>query len=202
MTIDSLGRTWQTPPALGADAVLRTAEYFRMLRNLAVKADWIALAETNPQSLAALTWIGQHIHSVNRQFDEILRDLLACFNPSQRPLVQVFAAPITSKAGVDGFCNFHLRPITLIVDPSRILPADWPSLVAHELAHGVVSTAGHGSSFHQAIVHLCMANDLPLPPPDCLETGILKYWPPCRVNPQAQEFWLGLVPPEANSGKE
>ncbi|NJL44991.1 MAG: hypothetical protein HC922_03070 [Leptolyngbyaceae cyanobacterium SM2_3_12] len=191
--IDPLAKIWQTPPDLGADPVVRTAQYFRAMRDLAVKADWIALAETNPQPLLALTWIGQNIHRINQRLDDLLRDLLTCFNPNQRPQVQVFAAPIAPRARVDGFCNFSIQPITLIIDPSRILAADWLYLVAHELAHGVVATAGHGPLFHQAMVHLCLAHDLPLPPPDCLETGVLKYWPPYRANPQADEFWLGAA---------
>jgi hypothetical protein len=153
--------------------------------------------------------MGQHIHRVNQRFHSILSDLLDCFEAASQPNVQILAAPIAPHAGVDGFCcdvpdldlqsdspegRLRERPsaITLMVDPGRIVPADWPGLVAHELAHGIVRMPGHGAEFRRAIAHLCMAQDLPLPPPQ-LDAEGLSSWPPCRHNPQPEMFWLGQL---------
>jgi hypothetical protein len=151
------------------------------------------MANPEDQHLAVLTWIGQHIHEINQQLHGILIELLACLQPQDRPSVEIFAAPIAPKVGIDGFCNLQTHPITLIVDPSRVIPADWPHLVVHELTHATAHGAGHGPRFYQVLSSLCLAQDLPIPPPDSLNRGVLSYWPPCRPNPQAEQFWLGTV---------
>jgi hypothetical protein len=161
------------------------------MRQLAPQADWIAMANAEDQYLAVMTWVGGHIHHLNQQLAAILVDLLNCFQPQARPAVQVFAAPIAPKVGLDGFCNLHTQPITLVIDPSRVIQADWPHLVAHELAHAVALTAGHDARFYQALSYLCLAQDLPQPPPASLDSSILRYWPPCRLLPQPNRFWLG-----------
>ena len=190
---------WRQSPQLGTDLALRGAQYMGVLRDLAVQPEWVSLAEVVDPPGAALVWIGQHIHRVNQRLTGILEDLLDCFEPAQRPQVQIFAAPIASRAGVDGFCNRRIAPITLMVDPGRIVPADWPGLVAHELAHGVAGAIaqgeGHGDEFGRAIAHLCLAQDLPLPAPN-LKADALRYWPPCRRNPHPEAFWLGQLPPQ------
>jgi len=183
---------WQQRPATGADPGLRASQYMTQLRDLAVQPRWIGLDHIADPPGVALTWIGHHIHQVNQQLNTILLDLLACFEPAQRPRVQIFAAPLVPQAGVDGFYNDGTVPITLMVDPGRIVPADWPSLVAHELAHGVAGASGHGAEFGRAIAHLCLAQDLPLPPPT-LNAEALRHWPPCRRNPQPEQFWLGQL---------
>ncbi|WP_052049875.1 hypothetical protein [Leptolyngbya sp. KIOST-1] len=180
---------WQQAPTPGDDPGLRATRYLGLLRELAVQPGWISLDHIADPPGAALDWIGHHIHAVNRQLNAILSDLLACFEASQRPEVQIFAAPIAPQAGVDGFCCDR-RPITLMVDPGRIVPADWPGLVAHELAHGVAAASGHGAEFAGAIAHLCLAQDLPMPAPT-LSVSDLSHWPPCRRNPQPEQFWLG-----------
>lgn len=190
---------WQQSPQPATDLALRGAQYMGVLRDLAVQPEWVSLAEVADPPGAALLWIGQHIHRVNQRLNGILEDLLGCFEPAQRPQVQIFAAPIAPRAGVDGFCNRCTAPITLMVDPGRIVPADWPGLVAHELAHGVAGLMaqeeGHGHGFGRAIAHLCLAQDLPLPPPN-LKADALRYWPPCRRNPHPEAFWLGQLPPK------
>lgn len=196
---------WRHPPAPDLDPTLRATQYLGVLRDLAVQRGWISLAHIADPPGAALVWIGQNIHRTNQQLHAILNDALDCFEPAQRPGVQIFAAPIAPEAGVDGFCSDGLglssghlgdRPITLMVDPGRIVPADWPKLVAHELAHGVVRSAGHGEKFSRAIAHLCLAQDLPLPPPTLSAEG-LRSWPPCRRTPRPELFWLGQVSPGA-----
>ncbi|PSR12359.1 hypothetical protein C8255_26720, partial [filamentous cyanobacterium CCP3] len=156
---------WQQAPTPGDDPVLRATQYLSLLRDLAVQPGWISLDHIADPPGAALIWIGDHIHAVNQQLNAILNDLLACFVVSQRSEIQIFAAPIAPQTGVDGFCSDR-SPTTLMVDPGRIVPADWPGLVAHELAHGVAGASGHGDEFAGAIAHLCLAQDLPVPAPN------------------------------------
>lgn len=167
----------------------RATQYLSLLRNLAVQPSWISLDHIANPPGAALNWIGHHIHEVNQQLNTILVDLLACFEVGQRPVVQIFAAPIAPQAGVDGFCCDR-SPATLMADPGRIVPADWPGLVAHELAHAVAGASGHGAEFDRAIAHLCLGQDLPIPAPNA-SADVLRHWPPCRYNPQPETFWLG-----------
>lgn len=195
---------WQRPPE--TDALLWATQYLGVLRDLAPQPRWISLAHIADPPGEALQWIGRHGHRVNQRLGEILADLLDCFEVSCRPRVQILAAPIAPSAGVDGFYSTGLSealrpgqadlaglPITLMVDPGRIVAADWPGLVAHELAHSVAIAGGHGAEFRQAIAHLCLAQDLPLPPPD-LDAAALNAWPPCRRTPQPEQFWLGQGP--------
>lgn len=190
---------WQQAPAGGVDPVVRATQYLGLLRDLAVEPRWIALAHIADPPGEALTWIGQHIHRVNQQLNAILSDLLGCFETVLHPEMQIFAAPIAPQAGVDGFCcdgprlaqgENRLAPVTLMVDAGRIVPADWPGLVAHELAHGIARMPGHGVEFSRAIAHLCLAQDLPMPSPQ-IDAEALRHWPPCRHNPQPELFWLG-----------
>jgi hypothetical protein len=192
---------WQQAPDPNADLHLRGTQYLAILRELAIQPGWISLAHIADPPGGVLDWIGQHIHQVNQRLNGILIDLLGCFEPAQRSQVQIFAAPIAPQAGVDGFCNRRTAPITLMVDPGHIVPADWPGLVAHELAHGVAESGdrsdglgqGHSERFGRAIAHLCLAQDLPLPAPD-LDAQALSYWPPCRRAPQPEQVWLGQLP--------
>lgn len=201
---------WQRAPASETDPMLRATNYLSVLRDLSVDPSWISLAHIADPPGEALRWMGQHIHRANQRLHSILSDLLDCFEAALRPSVQIFAAPIAPQAGVDGFCcdipdlafrgdssEGTLREcpsaITLMVDPGRIVPADWPGLVAHELAHSIARVPGHGAEFRRAIAHLCLAQDLPLPPPQ-LDAEALSSWPPCRHNPQPELFWLGKLP--------
>jgi hypothetical protein len=204
-TAQYLASHWQCPA--DGDPLLWATQYLGVLRDLAPQPRWISLTQVTDPPGEALIWMGQHIYRVNRRLGAILDDLLDCFEAPHRPKVQIFAAPIAPEARVDGFCSDGLpqvgspaqispvaMPITLMVDPSRIVPADWPGLVAHELAHGVAGAEGHGAEFGRAIAHLCLAQDLPLPAPG-LHREDLKAWPPCRRTPQPEQFWLGQWPP-------
>lgn len=182
---------WYGPPPPDCDPVVRASAYFRWVRQLSIQPSWIAIANPDDQHLAVQTWIGRHIHIVNQHLQTILDGLLAGIQPADRPAVQILAAPIAPRVGVDGFCNLQTQPMTLVVDPSRVVVADWPHLVAHELAHAIAQAAGHGPRFHQVLSHLCMAEGWPQPPADSLHNGVLSYWPPCRSHPQPLDFWLG-----------
>ncbi|MEY3297848.1 MAG: hypothetical protein RLZZ597_1108 [Cyanobacteriota bacterium] len=167
----------------------RANHYLRWVRQRSPQAHWVALTMPEDQHLAVLLALGQGIHRLNQQLSGLLADLLTGLRPEDRPAVQIVAAPIALKLGVDGFCQLDTQPITLVVDPSRIVVDDWPHLVAHELAHAMAQEAGHGPRFLQAIATLCLAQDLPLPPSDSLSRDLLPYWPPCRPNPAAHRFW-------------
>ncbi|MEB3289592.1 MAG: hypothetical protein VKI82_06730 [Leptolyngbya sp.] len=180
---------WLTAPEPGVDPVVRANEYLRWVRQRSLQAEWIALTMPEDQHLAVLTALGQEIHSLNQRLRQILLDLLTGLRPEARPSLQIVAAPLALKVGIDGCCNLHTQPITLIVDPSRIAPTDWPHLVAHELAHATARETGHGPEFLRSLTILCLAQDLPLPPSDSLQRGLLPYWPPCQPNPQADHFW-------------
>jgi hypothetical protein len=186
-----LAQRWQQPAATDSDFDLNTVRYLEVVRDIALNPGWIGLDATITQPMQAFTWMGQHIYRLNQTLHHILEDGLACFEPGQLPPIQVLAVPILSTVGVDGFCNLQVQPMTLMIDPSRVVAADWPNLVAHELAHGLVRSAGHGPAFCDRLSFLCLAMDLPCPPPNGLEAEVLRYWPPCRPNPDAQRFWLG-----------
>jgi hypothetical protein len=188
-----LAKTWQMEPIAGTDPLVWAVHYLQALRDLAVEADWIVVANGAAPPTQALTGIGQYIYAINRRLDAILQDFLRCLQDFQQPQIQIFAAPILPQVGVDGFCNFQVAPVTLMVDPSRVIAADWPHLVAHELAHSMAQTLGHGEAFQRAIAHLCLAHDLPLPPANSLDTDVLRYWPPCRQNPESDRFWFDLA---------
>jgi hypothetical protein len=186
-----LAKRWQQPAAADSDFSLHTVRYLEVVRDIALNPGWIGLDDTITQPMQAFNWMGQQIHRLNQSLHHILEEGLACFEPGQLPPVQIFAAPMLSSVGVDGFCNLAVQPITLIVDPSRVMAADWPHLVVHELAHSLVRSAGHGAAFCDRLSFLCLAMDLPCPPPNCRNADVLRYWPPCRPNPDQAIFWLG-----------
>jgi hypothetical protein len=186
---DYLANAWQQPAPAEADAGVRAARYLRVLRDLAINPYWIGLSESGADCSQAMESLGLHIDGVNQQLDDILQECLACFHPEKRPAVQILAAPIVPRAGLDGFCNLEVQPITLMVDPSRIMRADWNKLVIHELAHGMARSAGHGETFRDALSHLCLAFDLP-EPPGAASAQVLQSWPPYQTNPAWATFWL------------
>ena len=183
-----LAQNWQGSGVAGADSGRKGVEYLRVIRDLAMNPAWIGISEQAADCSAALDWIGTHIGPVNRELHGILQECLSCFHASQRPAVQIFAAPILTKAGVDGFCNLEVQPVTLVVDPGRVIYSDWYKLVMHELAHGIARTAGHGEKFRLALAHLCLAFDLP--PPPAVDAGQrLQSWPPYGSHENQSGFW-------------
>jgi hypothetical protein len=182
-----MATSWQSDRPENVGAGRKAAQYLNVIRDLAVNPYWIGLSDTGADCSFALEWIEIHIGAVNRELGHILQEGLNCFHANQRPDIQIFAAPILSRAGVDGFCNLGVQPITLIVDPSRVVRPDWPKLVIHELAHGIARSAGHGDLFSSALTHLCLAFDLPEPPAGSDE--LLRTWPPYSVNTNQANFW-------------
>jgi hypothetical protein len=185
-----LAAAWQQKTMEATDSGVRAARYLQVMRDLAITPAWIGLSDYGADCSPALAWLGDHIDSLNRQLHSILLECLDCFHADQRPPVQIFAAPILPRAGIDGFCNLKVHPITLVVDPSRVDPQDWSHLVIHELAHSVTRSAGHGAEFRTALAHLCLALDLPEPPVNS-SPELLRAWPPYRVSGQGTSFWHG-----------
>lgn len=183
-----LASYWRQDGVAEADNGLRAARYLQILRDLAINPYWIGLSEPGADCSAALEGLGAHISDLNCQVNTLLQDCLACFHRAQQPVVQIFAAPILPRVGIDGFCNLKVHPITLMVDPSRAVPADWHRLVIHEVAHGVARSAGHGDEFRAALAHLCLAFDLPAPPPEAVVHQV-QTWPPYRPNCDRAHFW-------------
>jgi len=182
-----MATNWQADQPEDVDVGRKAAQYLSVIRDLAVNPYWIGLSDTGADCSFALEWIETHIGSINRELGQILLEGLNCFHADQRPDIQIFAAPILPRAGVDGFCNLKVQPITLIVDPSRVVCPDWHKLVIHELAHGIARSAGHGGFFRAALTHLCLAFDLPEPPTGADE--LLQTWPPYNVNTDRTAFW-------------
>lgn len=183
-------RPWLNPPPPDGDPVVWANRYLSWVRQRSLQADWIAITSAEVHHLAVLTVIGERIHDLNQRLNDILIALLSCLRPEEQPAIHLVAAPIALKVGIDGFCNLNTQPITLVVDPSRIAPVDWPHLVVHELAHALSQGSGHGPRFFEILSSLCLAQDLPIPPSDSLQRGVLPYWPPCRPNPDANLFWV------------
>ncbi|XGB41212.1 MAG: hypothetical protein LVS60_12855 [Nodosilinea sp. LVE1205-7] len=170
------------------DPVVRASCYLAQVRQRSPDPTWIKMAHPDHQYLAVLTWIGNHIDSLNQNFHGILADLISCWPPHQRLPLEILVAPLNADLGIDGFCSFQPQSTTLVVDPGRIIAVNWPQLVGHELAHAMARSPGHGECFHAALAHLCLAQGWPLPPDRC---DRLKSWPPCQPHPQPQQFWLG-----------
>jgi hypothetical protein len=178
---------WHDTPSENAETPRKSAQYLGVVRDLSINPYWVGLSEQGSDCSVALNWLASHIGSINRELDAILQDCLGCFHAGQRPEVQIFAAPILPRAGIDGFCNPDVQPVTLVVDPGRVARADWYRLVIHELAHAMAKSAGHGEPFRTALGHLCLAFDLPTPPDD--SPDLLQIWPPYEANPHWAEFW-------------
>ena len=173
------------------DPVSRASRYLSWVRQFLPSYDWVTVVTTDQTELAILTALGSRIYTINQQLTLLLADLISCWPDHCQRSVQILAAPLDPHLRIDGFCNMAVVPTTLIVDPGRVEPRDWPHLITHELAHAMAQTPGHGPGFHRALDHLCVAQGLPLPPS---QPELLRFWPPCQPHPQPTEFWLGNSP--------
>ena len=191
-----LASTWRLIPSEARDPGRRAVQYLGVIRDLAINPAWIGLSDAGADCSTGLEWLGTHLDSLNCRLNDVLQDCLECFHAEQRPAVQIFAAPILPKAGIDGFCNLTVCPITLVIDPSRVDSSEWHKLVIHELAHGVAQSAGHGENFRQALAHLCLAYDLPEPPLVATledQAQPLRSWPPYTVRLATATLWHAPV---------
>lgn len=182
-SIESSGYPWPE-----ADPVSRASRYLAWVRQFLPDYDWVTIPTIDQTEVTVLTAIGSHIQAINQQLAVLLADLVSCWPGHRQRSVQILAAPLAPHLQIDGFCNMAATPTTLIVDPGRIEPGNWPHLIAHELAHAMAQTPGHDQRFYNALEHVCVAQGLPLPPP---QPELLRFWPPCQPHPQPTEFWLG-----------
>lgn len=187
-----LAGPWRNPPPPG-DPELRGACYLAALRQLTPDSGMVELPGDDCDRTQICSWIGLHIHHINRHLQTLQMECEACLQPYQRPPVQILAAPLVAARGLDGVCNVLMRPMMILVDVGRILPVDWLGAVAHEYAHAMVGSPGHNFPFQQALIHLCLGLGLVPPPTRQIEQG-LASWPPCRSTGAAREFWLGQMP--------
>ena len=140
--------------------------------------------------------IALSLDRINVQLHQHLVACQDCFYPADRVAAQVWAGPITPSFRVDAFCNVQARPAALIIDVSRVLPDDWPRLVAHEYAHAIVGDSGHCRRYAEVLQHLCRGWGWELLPTyadggvDCHRVNLATF-PPCRSQPNPRDFWRG-----------
>lgn len=172
-----------------ADPFTRGLTYLQQVRTLAPHPDLVnemALADR----IAVCTWIGLHIDLVNTELRACLNACQDCFHDWERRSVQILAAPFCQSYGIEGICNLHTQPVTLLIDVGRIVPQDWLGLVAHEYAHAHVGLPGHGAQFSNALSQLCLGLGLGSMPE--LQTDQwLRHWPPGRRHSDPIAFWRG-----------
>lgn len=165
--------------------------YLYQVRSLAPQPDLITLMQDPQHRLLACTWIGSQIDPINASLQNCLQRCQSCFHPwKQRPL-QIFAAPLSQAAGLDGLCNLQTQPTTILVDVGRVVAEDWLALVAHEYAHAHLGSSGHQADFVAVLTHLCLGLELALPLPLPTQESAWRSLPPYRSPSQPLDFWLG-----------
>lgn len=174
------------------DAFERGLAYLYQMRALALEPDLISCVYDLNSRQAIGRWIGHHIGSVNARLADCLQACHACFHPWQRRSMQIFAAPLSEDYRLDGVCNLHTHPITILVDVGRVVPEDWLALVAHEYAHAYVGTPGHTGEFVTVLSHLGRGLGLPLPAPTAPES-IWRSAPAYRPTLHPLDLWHGRV---------
>lgn len=179
------------------DAVEEGTRYLNRLRRLALEPDMIALSEDIVERIRICSWIGTNVAAVNAELEKCLQVCHGCFYPAQRKNIQVFAAPLAQRLGVDAFCNLNVEPVTILIDVGRLYPPDWLSVVAHEYAHAHLGTAGHQEDFLAIIYHLCLGLGLEPPLIEGMEVRQqeiwLQNWPHCRSVSDSLAFWRGEI---------
>ncbi|MCT7950848.1 hypothetical protein NG798_13695 [Ancylothrix sp. C2] len=177
------------------DAVEKGTEYLKTMRRLALESDMIALSEDIVERIRICSWIGKNIEPVNAELGEYLQACHSCFYPEQRKKIQIFAAPLAQKLGVDAFCNLKVEPVAILIDAGRLHRPDWLSVVAHEYAHAHLGTAGHQGQFLATIQHLCLGLGLEPPYTEGMEAKQqeiwLQNWPHCPPVADPLAFWRG-----------
>lgn len=181
---------WAAPPTLSTDSLTWGSAYLQAVRQVAPRTHWIEVPGDSAQRLRSCTWIGQSVHGLNGHLGTLLHTALAVLQSPPGPL-RIWAAPLASYAGIDGFFNAQAQPPTLVIDPSRARPDHWLRLVVHEAAHALSPTPGHGVDYGTHLNRLCLALDLPLPPDGTAAT--LRQWPPYQPHPQGCDFWQGTT---------
>jgi hypothetical protein len=176
-------------PVGQSEALAFGAAYLARVRQLVPAPEMIACIEQAAAQAARASWIGRHIEAINAQLRSQLADCEACFYPVDRPVVAILAAPLAAHLGLDGLCSLGHQPVVLLIDVGRLAPPDWLGAVAHEYAHAVVGSPGHGHRFQQVLTHLCLG--LGLPPPPTGSDRAIASWPPSQPSDSPTAFWQG-----------
>lgn len=171
------------------EALAFGAAYLERVRQLVPAPEMIACIEQPAAQAARASWIGRHIEAINARLRSQLADCEACFYPVDRPAVAILAAPLAAPLGLDGLCSLGHQPVVLLIDVGRLAPSDWLGAVAHEYAHAVVGSPGHGHRFRQVLTHLCLG--LGLPPPPAGSDRAIASWPPSQPSDSPAAFWQG-----------
>lgn len=162
-----------------------------MVRQLAVVPELVLWVPGEPQAERLWTWLGLHVAAVNRQLQVLLEACHGCFQPWERPWLEVWAVPLAPSCGLLGVCNLQTQPCTLLVDVGRVVPADWLGLLAHEYAHAQAGTAGHQARFAHALTQLCLGLALVLPLAAGTAAAAWGGYPVCQLTPDPLAFWRG-----------
>lgn len=183
------------PKTVKDDALDRGIQYLNALRRLALEPEMIDVTENISERIRICAWIGNNIDLINAQLNFYLNACHSCFYPEDRQVMQVLAAPLAGRFGVDALCNFLIEPVTILIDVGRLYPEDWLSVVAHEYAHGHLRYPGHEAHFLEVISHLCLGLGLEPPfisgkTPQQQECW-LQNWPHCEAKPKSLAFWRG-----------
>ncbi|WP_354635913.1 hypothetical protein [Planktothricoides raciborskii] len=194
-----------------SDSFQRGWQYLDRVRQLTPEPGIISLnpetgflEETRFLHTRICTWIGDHIDAINLELTDYLEACHQCFPVAHRQNIQIFAAPLASRFGIDGLCNILLDPIAILIDVGRVNPEDWLGLVVHEYAHAHLKSPGHDRRFLEVLTHLCLG--LGLVPPVCsfdsdrsVNSAHLRNWPHCSSTANPLAFWLGLTVEPPNS---
>jgi hypothetical protein len=170
-------------------------------RNGVAYLDKIQFLLPNPQMVDVMdnvrdrvsicTWIGSQIETVNRSLQIHLNACHGCFNPIDRRSIQLLAVPFAPLMQLDGFCNIHTNPTTILVDLGRVAPADWLALIAHEYAHAHVGYPGHDRAYADVLGHLCLGLGFAQPSPSCVDDRSIYCWPPYSPTIDPLAWWRG-----------
>jgi hypothetical protein len=191
--------SWElTSSNTNPDPFQRGWQYLDRVRQLTPEPGMVELSDEISDRIRICTWIGDRIDGINLELTDYLEACHQCFPVAQRQNIQIFAAPLASRLGVDGLCNILLDPIAILIDVGRVKPEDWLGLVVHEYAHAHLKSPGHDRRFLEVLVHLCLG--LGLVPPVCAASWELdpaansvqlRNWPHCTSTPNPLAFWQG-----------
>ena len=182
---------WAGESASPSASVQRGLNYLHQVDGWALAPGMVNRLEGVPDRLRIASWIGENIASVNGKLNDCLQACHDCFYPTERRALQIFAAPLAPNLSLDGVCNIHSNPMTLLIDVGRVAPTDWLAIVAHEYAHAHLGNSGHDATFATLLSHLCLGLGLEQPTWEAGMETKLRHWPPCAATADPLAFWRG-----------
>jgi hypothetical protein len=164
--------------------------YLTKVRSVLPDPQMVDVTRNLRDRVSICNWIGQQIDTVNRSLQVHLTACHECFNPAERRSIQIWAVPFAASVQLDGFCNIHAAPTTILVDVGRVAPADWLALVAHEYAHAHLGYPGHDRQYAQVLGHLCLGLGFAQPSLTPVDRQIY-CWPPYAPAIDPLAWWRG-----------